>query len=63
MGSGERVDGQNKAGLGNSEESYKTSWVGEVSLGKEELRRKRAYGGRRFMGSKAVVLPRVQILK
>lgn len=47
---GERGDGQNEAGLGNSKERQ-PSWVGEVSLGKEELGRKRAYGGR-FMGSR-----------
>lgn len=51
MGLEERVDGQNKTVLGNSKE-MRPSWVGEVSLKKEEPRRKRAYG-RIFIGSKA----------
>lgn len=39
------MDGQNKAGLGNSKEMW-SSWVGELSLGREGLRRKEAYEGR-----------------
>lgn len=41
----ERMDDQNKSGMRNAKETW-PSWVGEVSLGREGLRRKRACEGR-----------------